>query len=84
MTTTTAKGSCIVFNTAAFQDQIRDLKEPYVDAFGKINRAWVFFHVFFVMAMSLELIIFGLLFSRFLQSTAMAFWLAGIFMTVFS
>jgi tetratricopeptide (TPR) repeat protein len=84
MTTTTFKGSCIVFNTATFQNQIRDLKEPYVNAFGKINRAWLFFHFFFIVAMSLELIIFGLLFSRFLQSTAMAFWLAGIFMTFFS
>lgn len=84
MTTVMPKGSCIVFNTAAFQDQIHKLAEPFVKNFGRINRAWVLFHTLFVIAMTLELIIFGLLFSSFLQSTAMAFWLAGIFMTVFS
>lgn len=84
MTTTASKGSCIVFNTAAFQEKIHELTGPFVKQFARINRAWVLFHTAFVFAMALELIVFGLLFSRFLQSTAMAIWLAGIFMTVFS
>lgn len=84
MQTTNTKGSCIVFNTADFQDQIRDLKKPFVDSFEKINRTWIFFHAFFVIMMMAELIIFALLFPNFLQSTVMAFWLSGIFMTIFS
>jgi len=84
MTTAMPKGSCIVFNTAAFQDQIQKLIDPFTGKFARINRAWVLFHTVFVTLLTLELIVFGLLFSTFLQSTAMAIWLAGIFMTVFS
>ncbi|NGX46931.1 MAG: hypothetical protein K1000chlam3_00298 [Chlamydiae bacterium] len=84
MTSTTHRDSCVIFNTATFQQKIADLSAPFVTRFAKITRSYIFFHAFFTFVLCLELIFFGLLFSRFLQSTAMAFWLAGIFLTVFT
>lgn len=84
MSQTVVRESCVVFNTASFQQKVSEISTPFVTRFTKINRAFVFFHTFFVSLLSLELIFFGLLFSRFLQSTAMAFWLAGIFLSVFT
>jgi len=84
MSSTVQRDSCVVFNTTNFQDKISSLSEPFVRLFSKINRNYVFFHTFFIFALSSGLIFFGLLFSSFLQSIAMAFWLAGIFLTVFT
>ncbi len=84
MYATTQRDSCVVFNTAAFQDRIDTLSEPFVNSFARINRNYVFFHTFFILALSIGLIFFGLTFSHSMQSTAMAFWLAGIFVTVFT
>lgn len=58
--------------------------DPFVKSFAAINRGHVLFHSFFIFALSVGLIVFGLLFSKFLQSMAMALWLAGIFLTVFT
>jgi len=57
---------------------------PFVKRFAAINRGHVIFHSFFIFALSSALIVFGLLFSRFLQSIAIALWLGGIFLTVFT
>ncbi len=84
MTSTTHRDSCVVFNTATFQQKISDLSTPFVTRFAKINRGYVLFHAFFIFVLCMEFVFFGLLFSQFLQSTAMAFWLAGIFLTVFT
>ncbi|MDN3505605.1 MAG: tetratricopeptide repeat protein [Simkaniaceae bacterium] len=84
MTSTTHRESCVVFNTAIFQEKIGDLSDPYIARFAKINRSYIIFHAIFTFILSLELVFFGLLCSQFLQSTAMAFWLAGIFLTVFT
>lgn len=84
MTQITQRESCVVFNTTFFQEQIDTLSKPFVLRFGAINRGYVLFHTFFVTLLCIEMIFFGLLFARFLQSTAMAFWLAGIFLTVFT
>lgn len=84
MTQTTLRDSCVVFNTVTFQERITEISTPFISRFRKINRGYVFFHTFFATLLGLEIIFFGLFFSRFLQSTAMAFWLAGIFLSVFT
>lgn len=84
MTAITSRDSCVVFNTATFQEKIREFSAPFVNRFGRINRSFVLFHTFFILALSFELIIFGLLFSSLLHSTKMAFWLAGMFLTAFT
>jgi tetratricopeptide (TPR) repeat protein len=84
MTSTTHRESCVVFNTAVFQEKIADLSSPFISRFAKINRSYILFHTFFIVLLSIELVFFGLLCSQFLQSTAMAFWLAGIFLSVFT
>jgi len=84
MTTTPQRDHCVVFNTATFQEKLADLAAPFKNRFIKINRSYTLFHTTFIVILCLELIFFGILFSRFLQSTAMAFWLAGIFLTVFT
>ncbi len=73
MTATIQKQQSISINVA-----------PFAKSFAAINRSHVLFHTFFIFALSIGLIVFGLLFSRFLQSIAMALWLAGIFLTVFT
>lgn len=72
--------------TATYQKQqsIAIDVNPFVRSFAAINRGHVLFHSIFIIALSAGLIVFGLLFSRFLQSIAMALWLAGIFLTVFT
>ncbi|NGX39777.1 MAG: hypothetical protein KR126chlam1_01110 [Chlamydiae bacterium] len=84
MATTSRRDSCVVFNTAAFQEKIETLAAPFIRRFSRINRGFVLFHTIFITTISLELLLFGLFFSSFVQSTMMAFWLAGIFLTVFS
>lgn len=84
MTTTPKRDSCIVFNTSAFQKQISKIAQPFIDRFSSINRRYVLFHTFFITLISLEFIVFGLLFSSLVQSTAMAFWLASLFLSVFT
>ena len=84
MQSTTQRESCVVFNTATFQERIGQLAAPFVRRFTAINQSTVLFHAFFIFGLSVEFIVFGLLFSISLQSTAMAFWLAGIFVTVFT
>jgi tetratricopeptide (TPR) repeat protein len=66
------------------QTKISIAPEPFVQKFATINRGHVLFHTLFILTLSMGMIIFGLLFSRFLQSIAMALWLAGIFLTVFT
>lgn len=84
MSVNVQRDSCVVFNTASFQEKIASLSDPFIKRVRRITRSYIFFHTFFILALSFELIIFGLLFSVSLQSTAMAFWLAGIFLTVFT
>lgn len=84
MFTSTQRDSCVVFNTVDFQDKIGVLSKPFTAKFTRVNRRFVLFHAFFLFLISLEVISFGLLFSRFVQTTVMAFWLAGIFLTVFT
>lgn len=84
MSTTAQKDSCIVFNTATFQEKVQGLIVPYSKRFFRLNRSYVFFHTFFIFVVSLELIFFGLFFPEFVQSTLMAFCLAGIFLTIFT
>lgn len=84
MSTTSHRDSCIVFNTTTFREKVQGLIIPYSKRFFHFNRAYVFFHTFFVFVIAFELIFFGLFFSEFLHSTLMAFWLAGIFLTVFT
>lgn len=84
MTSTTQRDSCIVFNTHTFQEKISSISTPFAKRFSRLNRNYVLFHTFFIFSMSLELVLFGLFFSTLLQSTEMAFWLAGMFLTVFT
>ena len=84
MTTTSTRDSCIVFNTTDFQEKIRTLSYPFVKQFFRINRNYIFFHTFFIFALSLQTLNFGLFFSTLLQSTAMAFSLAALFLTLFT
>jgi len=72
------------FNTASFQTRLSTLSPPFVEKFAAINRGHVLFHACFIFGLTIGLIVFGLLFSSFLQSIALAFWLAGIFLTVFT
>lgn len=71
-------------HSTTLDSKIAIASEPFVQKFATINRGHVLFHTFFIVALSIGMIIFGLLFSRFLQSIAMALWLAGIFLTVFT
>ena len=84
MTSTSHRDSCVVFNTSNFQEKIAGISKPFVARFSKVTRNYIFFHTFFIFALSMELVFFGLLFSTLLQSTEMAFWLAGMFLTVFT
>ncbi len=84
MTTTTKRDSCIVFNTETFQEKVSDLCHPFVSRFWRINRGYILFHTLFIALLSIEFIVFGLLISHSLQSTAMAFWLAAMFLSVFT
>jgi len=84
MSATSQKDSCVVFNTATFQEQIDSIAKPFIDQFQKINRGHLLFHSFFLGSLSAEFLLFSLFFSSFLQSMAMAFWLAGFFLTLFT
>lgn len=84
MTQSTFRESCVVFNTTTFQSKISEVSSPFILRFEKINRAYILFHTFFLSLLTGEVIFFGLFFPRFYQSAMMAFWLAGVFLTVFT
>lgn len=83
-TTSTKRDSCVVFNTEEFQQKITNLCGPFVNRFWGINQGYILFHTVFIAILTIEFIVFGLLLSHSLQSTAMAFWLAAIFLSVFT
>lgn len=84
MTASPTRDSCVVFNTAAFQEKIHAIGQPFLHRFFSINRGFVLFHAFYLSLLSFELLFFGLFFSSFIQSTAMAFFLAGMFLSLFT
>jgi tetratricopeptide (TPR) repeat protein len=82
--TTTFRESCTVFNTAAFHGAIKEIAAPFEKRFWRNNHFYVLFHTFFLSLIGTELIGFTLKFVSLLHSTALAIFLAGIFLTIFT
>ncbi len=64
--------------------EICRLTERFVKRFWRINHGYVLFHLFFGSALFFQLICFGLFFQKLARTTLIAFYLAGIFLTIFS
>lgn len=79
--------SC-TFQDSAFMEslpqEICRLTERFVKRFWRINRGYVFFHLFFGSALFFQLVSFGLFFQKLAQTTLIAFYLAAIFLTIFA
>jgi len=84
MTQAPQRDSCVVFNTATFQQRIADLSRPFTERFGKINRSHLLFHSLFAFLLSVEFLFFALFFEEIVKTVVMAFWLAGFFLTLFT
>ncbi len=82
--TTTFRDSCTVFNTAAFHQAIKEIATPFERRFWRNNHFYVLFHTLFFLLISAELIAFTLTFVSMLHSTTLAFFLAAIFLSVFT
>lgn len=63
--------------------EIDQLIKKFVKHFWQINRRYVLFHFFFGSALFFQLICFGLFFPKLAQTILIAFYLAGIFLTIF-
>lgn len=63
---------------------LEKLTSDFTTVFHKISRGYLFFHLFFGIGLFLELMIFTLFFSQLMQTAAVAFFLAAIFLTLFT
>ncbi|NGX46435.1 MAG: hypothetical protein K940chlam2_01626 [Chlamydiae bacterium] len=82
--TTTFRDSCAVFNTVAFHEAFQKIGGPFEKRFWRINHFYVLLHTLFLLLIAAELMAFTFTFVSLLHSTALAFFLAGIFLTVFT